>query len=145
MMELGATICTPTSPACSLCPWLSLCSANKNGLVDKLPLKRPQKDKTQVLINLQFLVHGNHLAFINNDSLPFLKNTLLPPANMRIVKKRPIRFDFKHSITSYQIYVTVQTKKVNRKLKGYHWHLISEAAKVNPSSLLKKSLVHLNC
>jgi A/G-specific adenine glycosylase len=31
MMDLGATICTPTSPACAICPWMKPCKARRRG------------------------------------------------------------------------------------------------------------------
>jgi A/G-specific adenine glycosylase len=31
MMDLGATICTPTGPACVICPWMQACRARRRG------------------------------------------------------------------------------------------------------------------
>jgi A/G-specific adenine glycosylase len=39
VMDLGATICTPKSPACSLCPWMEPCVARAKGIVETLPRK----------------------------------------------------------------------------------------------------------
>jgi A/G-specific adenine glycosylase len=32
LLDLGATICTPTSPACALCPWIGGCAARRGGI-----------------------------------------------------------------------------------------------------------------
>ncbi len=32
VMDLGATICTPKSPACGICPWRDPCLARRNGI-----------------------------------------------------------------------------------------------------------------
>ena len=45
LMELGATICTPTSPACSGCPIADYCQAYKCGTQDKVPAARKAKPK----------------------------------------------------------------------------------------------------
>lgn len=45
VMDLGATICTPKSPACGICPWLSPCAARKAGTMAELPKKTPKKAK----------------------------------------------------------------------------------------------------
>jgi A/G-specific adenine glycosylase len=37
LMELGALICTPREPRCSVCPITKLCSARKRGLVNEIP------------------------------------------------------------------------------------------------------------
>lgn len=38
-MDLGATICTPKRPACSLCPWSQACRARAAGTQELYPLK----------------------------------------------------------------------------------------------------------
>jgi A/G-specific adenine glycosylase len=43
MMDLGATICTPRSPDCRLCPVASGCEGFKGGMAASLPAKRPKK------------------------------------------------------------------------------------------------------
>lgn len=44
-MELGATICTPKSPKCFLCPWRGDCEALQQGNVEKLPYIEKKKAK----------------------------------------------------------------------------------------------------
>ena len=43
IMDLGATICTPRSPKCTICPWVSGCAANHKGIAAELPRKTPKK------------------------------------------------------------------------------------------------------
>jgi len=43
LMELGALICTPTNPACLLCPVREECLAFEKGLVNELPIKSKKK------------------------------------------------------------------------------------------------------
>jgi A/G-specific adenine glycosylase len=38
-MDLGATICTPTSPSCPICPLTALCRARADGIAASLPRK----------------------------------------------------------------------------------------------------------
>src|SRR5260370_5822021 len=40
MMELGATLCTPKSPQCLLCPVVQFCEGRKLGLAESLPERR---------------------------------------------------------------------------------------------------------
>ena len=42
-MDLGATVCTPRSPACVVCPLVSLCAAARSGEPERWPLKLPKK------------------------------------------------------------------------------------------------------
>lgn len=45
VMDLGATICTPKSPACGICPWRDPCAARAAGTMADLPKKLPKKTK----------------------------------------------------------------------------------------------------
>jgi A/G-specific adenine glycosylase len=45
VMDLGATICTPRSPACGICPWVHSCQARREGIQAELPRKSPKADK----------------------------------------------------------------------------------------------------
>ena len=45
VMDLGATICTPKSPACGICPWQPPCAARAEGIQAELPRKTPKKPK----------------------------------------------------------------------------------------------------
>ncbi|SMX46384.1 A/G-specific adenine glycosylase [Actibacterium lipolyticum] len=45
VMDLGATICSPKSPACGICPVQSPCAARKKGIQAELPRKLPKAAK----------------------------------------------------------------------------------------------------
>ena len=45
VMDLGATICTPRSPACGICPWSHACAGRIAGVQADLPRKAPKQDK----------------------------------------------------------------------------------------------------
>jgi A/G-specific adenine glycosylase len=46
VMDLGATICTPRTPACALCPWSDACVARARGDAEVLPLRTPKREGT---------------------------------------------------------------------------------------------------
>ena len=43
VMDLGATVCTPKSPSCLLCPWSRWCAARAAGDPERFPVKAPKK------------------------------------------------------------------------------------------------------
>jgi A/G-specific adenine glycosylase len=45
IMDLGATICTPRSPKCVLCPWREPCRARGAGIAEALPARRAKPEK----------------------------------------------------------------------------------------------------
>jgi A/G-specific adenine glycosylase len=50
MMELGATLCTPRSPQCLLCPVATFCEARRLGIVEVLPEKRKKREAVRVTL-----------------------------------------------------------------------------------------------
>ncbi|RIA56408.1 A/G-specific DNA-adenine glycosylase [Dichotomicrobium thermohalophilum] len=47
MMDLGATICTPRTPACSRCPLRADCQGLAEGVAATLPLRAPKAERPQ--------------------------------------------------------------------------------------------------
>jgi A/G-specific adenine glycosylase len=47
MMDLGATICTPTRPACLTCPLRTGCAAQATGDPARFPIKAPKKARPE--------------------------------------------------------------------------------------------------
>jgi A/G-specific adenine glycosylase len=45
VFDLGATVCTPKSPTCALCPWMAACTARARGIAPDLPRKAPRKPR----------------------------------------------------------------------------------------------------
>jgi A/G-specific adenine glycosylase len=58
LMELGATICTPRSPACASCPLAATCVARRDGRQDELPLVARKKAAKRVGIDAALVVRG---------------------------------------------------------------------------------------
>jgi len=50
VMELGATICTPKSPQCLLCPIAQFCEGRKLGIAESLPEKRKKRANVEVTL-----------------------------------------------------------------------------------------------
>ncbi|MFO0856585.1 MAG: A/G-specific adenine glycosylase [Phycisphaerales bacterium] len=49
LMELGATVCTLSTPACNRCPVASRCAAFKAGIQDQIPLAPDPKKRTAIV------------------------------------------------------------------------------------------------
>jgi A/G-specific adenine glycosylase len=52
LFDLGASICSPTSPGCALCPWMENCEARRLGIQTELPRRAPKQQRP--------LRHGVH-------------------------------------------------------------------------------------
>ena len=47
LMDLGATVCTPKSPKCDLCPWRSACAAYATGAPETYPRRAAKAERPQ--------------------------------------------------------------------------------------------------
>ncbi len=56
LMDLGATICTPQSPKCGVCPVAKMCAAYAAGLQSELPAKSPKKARPRRVGQVFWLV-----------------------------------------------------------------------------------------
>jgi A/G-specific adenine glycosylase len=72
LFDLGATLCTPTNPACALCPWQSDCEARKQGIAADLPRKSPKAARP--------LRHGVHFCLIDAQGHILLRRR--PPSGL---------------------------------------------------------------
>jgi A/G-specific adenine glycosylase len=70
MMELGATLCTPQSPQCLLCPVTQFCRARKLGLAESLPARRKKRATENITLGVAVLLD------------PRGRTLLLPPPNL---------------------------------------------------------------
>lgn len=144
LMELGATICTPKKVMCLMCPWKSDCVSFKNDLISQIPRKK-EKEKFQIWHwTFHVTQKGEKIYLEANQQTPFLKKLMLPPSQAQQLKSKPKKFDFKHAVTKYEIFVSLSTRRFS-KSKGLPskpglWAKRTDIAKVNPTSLMKKIL-----
>ncbi len=58
MMELGATLCTPKSPQCLLCPIAQFCEGRRQGIAESLPEKRKKRATVEVALAAAVFADG---------------------------------------------------------------------------------------
>jgi len=63
LMDLGATVCTRSAPACAQCPVADDCVALRDGRVEELPSPRPKKALPQRAVRLLLIERGTELLF----------------------------------------------------------------------------------
>lgn len=142
LMELGATICTPQSPSCLLCPWSRDCLARTNDTIAVRPKPKPRRAIEIWQWNPEIIRHRNRVLLVENDYAPFLKGHMIWPGQVTRLKKKPKSFHYKGGVTHHEIYVTVASSKNssrNQKKKSI-WISRDEMKTKVPSSLIRKAL-----
>ena len=72
LMELGATVCIPKSPRCTLCPLCDICLGHAAGTAASLPKKSPKKGRRIEEKTVFFLTADNSLALQKRKSTGLL-------------------------------------------------------------------------
>jgi A/G-specific adenine glycosylase len=142
LMELGRTICTPKSPSCLLCPIQRQCQSSKDGQALQRPQARPRREREIWLWEPVICVRGKKLLLRQNDDIPFLRGQWLLPGTARQAARKPKQFDYRHSITHHDIYVTVRQAELKLKPTD-KWIELKEYRKHVPASLVQKALARM--
>lgn len=130
LMELGARVCTPTSPVCEACPIASDCRARKEGRTAELPTRPPKK--TVIEVSVEALVLGTPGGWLltrrsgkgRNPGMYELPTreascpscglwppTWALPELAELFDEAPAHGTFTHSITHHRI--TVQARRID--------------------------------
>lgn len=142
-MELGATICTPQSPTCFLCPIQKNCLAYKNETIGELPLKKPKRATEIWQWNVSLYERDGKFAFVTNEYAPFLKKQLILPGTASARQKVPSEYDFQHAITHHKIYAKITRKKSNfskAQENKFTWISRKQLKAKVPFSLIQKAI-----
>ena len=68
LMELGATVCTPRSPQCGVCPVSGRCAAFYSGDPEKFPPPKASRAKPLVNVSLAIILHGGRFLVTRRPS-----------------------------------------------------------------------------
>ncbi|CAN5391821.1 hypothetical protein BH10BDE1_BH10BDE1_19200 [soil metagenome] len=153
LMELGATICTPQSPTCMMCPWSRECLARKNDTIALRPRPKPRRE-SEIWLWTPELIRRRDLSLllVKNDYAPFLKGHMIWPGQAVRLKKKPKSFHYKGGVTHHEIYVNVAASKKTASTKELRrwadvekdWVSPNEIKTKVPSSLIRRALTVLD-
>lgn len=65
LMDLGATVCTPQSPACERCPWVFSCQAHALNLQSSLPVRQARSPLLHKLIGVAVIWNAQGQVLID--------------------------------------------------------------------------------
>ncbi|MBN2675783.1 MAG: A/G-specific adenine glycosylase [Alphaproteobacteria bacterium] len=109
VMDLGATICSPTSPLCEECPIQKSCQSYQKFCVDKFPIKE-EKKKIPERYGIVFLCEKKEKILIRKREEGILKGLYELPWN-EVEKKDFENIEskiVKHAFTHFHLYLKIQ-------------------------------------
>lgn len=93
MMDLGATICTPRSPRCLLCPLQGCCAAFALGRPDAFPVKAPKPVRPRRQGHAWWIENSGEVALVRRPAKGLLGGMLALPGT-GWSEREPERFPF---------------------------------------------------
>ena len=141
LMELGRTVCTPKSPSCLLCPLRPHCAAFAADAVARYPRPKPRREREIWHWEARLSTDGERVLITRNREIPFLHGQWMLPGPAARLSAKPSRFDFKHTITHHDIYVTVKEIAPPRAADdddSRRWVKLKEIRQYAPTSLVDK-------
>ena len=165
MMDLGATICTPKTPACALCPWNECCVARARGEAETFPRRLPKRagalrrgaafvarradgfvlvrtrPPTGLLGGMTEVPTTQWTAdFADGDALEGAPHFLSPKPKRRIAWRR-LPGVVRHVFTHFPLELTVYAAEIPARTpapKGTRWVRIAELGGEALPSLMRK-------
>jgi len=167
MMDLGATICTPKRPACSLCPWSANCAAHSSGCAEAFPNHLPKPDgllrrgaafvarRADDFVLLRTrpargLLGGMAEVPTTRWSAGFDEGKALEAAPCFALARKPVVWRkiggvVRHSFTHFPLELSVYRAEVPRDVPvpdGTRWIAISELGDEALPSVMRKVVAH---
>jgi len=162
IMDLGASLCSRTRPACELCPFNDACQAFRTGQTDRFPQKKPKK-KLPVRSTTMLVLHANEGQKILLEkrpasgiwgglwSLPEIPSGDSPDPFLMMHGLRrqeppqswqPIRHTFSHyHLDITPMLITLEKFGGGVMEKGrWHWYDLSNPSQVGLAAPVKKLL-----
>lgn len=158
MMDLGASLCSPTKPSCMLCPVRSHCAASENGDMETYPVKAPKKVKPTRRAVSFWLEHDGHLLLERRPekgllggmpgffSTPWIERAAIPNEGEyqtcapQTSEWEPLPGIAKHTFTHFHLETRLVKGSAEHRfnIENGFWHPVSELEAIGLPTVFKK-------
>jgi len=89
IMNLGALVCTPTSPGCDACPLSKNCQARLQGRQTSFPVRSPRSALRDRFLHFVVLLHGRSTMWVHRTEKDIWKGLYTPPCLETASSRKP--------------------------------------------------------
>jgi A/G-specific adenine glycosylase len=151
VMDLGATICTPRSPACSRCPWSGRCASYAAGKPERYPLKSPKAARPTRYGTAWWIEADGHVLLVTRPPKGLLGGMVALPTSEFALERggtaapvaatwsripEPVRHAFTHFDLVLEVAKAILPARPD--LEGA-WHPVSEIGTAGLPTLFKRA------
>ncbi|MBX3117726.1 MAG: A/G-specific adenine glycosylase [Fimbriimonadaceae bacterium] len=157
LMELGATVCTPKTPRCDICPVAEMCVAKQSWQVDILPIAEPKKQTVRLIHAVWVPFDGSAFGLRQVPEgewwegmweFPRVAVGTRSEGNSEIDALRDLTGagwledlgSFQHSVTHHRIEVIARLCRSDAQSPSLQWYLRDDLAALAMSSPQRKVL-----
>jgi A/G-specific adenine glycosylase len=143
LMELGATVCLPKQPQCSLCPLARQCVARKLGFQNELPVKTSRPSAARIGKTLLVIEkRGKILLWQRSSDVPRLAGfwELPEPIQLPAAQVGASVREFRHTIVNTIFKCQVRQASLVIVPKGFRWVAKKNLHAVPLSTTARKAL-----
>lgn len=147
LMELGATVCTPKSPKCGLCPVESWCKARAAGVAETLPRRSAKKARPTKYGRIDWLVRDGDGAvlFERRDEKAMLGGMTGLPGTPWLPHppEKPFAKAVLHSFTHFDLVLDIRARRLKKNIKiadNQFWVLPGDIDALGLPTLFRKAV-----
>lgn len=143
VMELGATVCLPRAPRCTLCPVAGFCRAREEGRERELPVKLRKAEPVSIESALALVrKSGKVLLWQRKPEAKRLAGFWELPETNGLPGFQPgeVLGSFRHSITHHRYRITVISGRVTGTPMGFQWFSEDAMGAIALSTTARKAL-----
>ncbi|HAI10147.1 MAG TPA: A/G-specific adenine glycosylase [Phycisphaerales bacterium] len=125
MMDLGAMICTPKSPACLTCPMAKMCSAYDQGIAETLPKRTPRTKPTTVTHHVVSIERKGQYLFTQRPASGLWSNMWQMPTLEESNEKElvlQVKSQLGLDVSDLQKVQNFKHQTTHRTITFTHWH-----------------------
>ena len=137
MMDLGATICTPRSPACGLCPVRQWCSARAEGAPERYPIRAPKAARPHRRGTAYWLEHEGEVLLVRRPARGLLGGMLALPEEPPAAADWEDAGAVEHVFTHFSLTMALLCARTAARPEG-HWHPAATIAEAGLPTLFAK-------
>ncbi|MDF1563551.1 MAG: A/G-specific adenine glycosylase [Deltaproteobacteria bacterium] len=115
LMELGALVCTPRSPACELCPLAAGCAAHRSGEPTRFPDRSPAPRRKQALATCGLIQDRRGALLLARRRPGLLGGLWEPPQLARVPGGLVPRGEVRHVFTHLELTLRVVQGSIARR------------------------------